>query len=242
MYDIFFPLEISRRGRHRLYRESLDKRFIVGPVYGGDGSTPSTGRQGKTGEANVGQAHGKYYEASSRGSIAFAADQAAGVATTTAISTTAMLSLYNPTTSKTRLSILKVSLGYFSGTIGAGTIYHCVNPILSGIANPTAPASGTSLTSYFSDIFNPQLGTPLGVVKTGSTVVAPIVYRPLCSLNAILASTATGIFTMIDDLDGEITLEPGGCYQIQSKCAAGSTPLVSLGIVWEEIPFVASMG
>lgn len=216
--------------------------MAVGPQYTPDGVTPATGRQAKTGDAVISQGHGKYYESSSRGVLAFACDQGAGVATTTAISTTAILSLYNPIASKMRLAITKVSLAYLSGTLGAGPVYHCVNPAVSGTANPTAPTGGTLLTSYWTDIMNPQLGAPVGVVRTGSTVVAPVVVRPFASLFASLATTAVGPAVIIDDLDGEIVLEPGGTYQIQSKCAAGSTPLVTPGILWEEIPYVQMVG
>jgi hypothetical protein len=219
----------------------LAAQGVVGPTYGGDGTTPP-GRQGKTGEATVGQAHGKYYESASRGLIAFAQD-AAGVATTTSISTTCILCLYNPLNSQRRLAVGKVSLGYFSGTLGAGPVYHCVNPMISGIANPTAPTGGSLLTSYWSDVFNVSLASaPVGIVRTGATVVAPVVYRHFCSLGAALASSVAFVIQALEDLDGEIVLEPGGIYQLQSICAAGSTPKVTPGISWEEAPIVASQG
>lgn len=202
-----------------------------------DEQTPPTGRQGKTGEAIVGFAHGKYYEAASRGRLAFASD-VSGVATVTSISTTAILSLYNPITSQYRLSLTKVSLGYYSGTLGAGPIYHCVNPVVSGTANPTQPSGGTSLTARFSNIMANFGRSPVAEVRTGSTVVAPVAVRPFCSVNAILASTATGIFYCVDDMDDEIVLDPGGCYQIQSICAAGSTPKITVGVMWKETPLL----
>lgn len=216
--------------------------MAVGPQLGADGTTPATGRQGKTGEATVGQAHGKYYEPASRGVLAFACDQGAGVATVTSISTTAILSLYNPINSNRRLSLKRVYLSYFSGTLGAGPIYHCVTPQVSGTAQ-TQPSGGTALTSYWCDINNLSLSAaPVGLARTGSTVVAPIVFAPFCSVFAELASTANGQQQAVEDLDGCIVLEPGGSYQIQSICAAGSTPKVTCGVVWEEIPFVASQG
>src|SRR5262245_36254813 len=106
----------------------------VGPVYGADGTIPATGRQGKSGEAIVGQANGKYYEPASRGLLAFAQDSAGVAATATGISTVALLSLYNPIASGRRLQIVKVACGYFSGTLVAGPIYHCVTPQVSGTA------------------------------------------------------------------------------------------------------------
>jgi hypothetical protein len=215
---------------------------VVGPVLGGDQTTPATGRQAKTGEANVQQTHGKYFEAASRGVLAFACDQGAGVAVNTTISTTAMFSLYNPAAAKIRIAIKKVSIAYFSGTLGAGVMYHAVNPIISGTANPTAPTSGTLLTSYWTDVFNQSLGTPQGIARTGSTVVAPIVLRPITSMFAELASTTNGFQVVTDDVDGEIVLESGGIYQVQAVAAAGSTPKVTIGVIWEEVPYVASVG
>lgn len=239
MFDFHVP---SGRRLRKLRRDWLDKRFIVGEVLGADGTTPSTGRQGKTGETVVGQAHGKYYEPSSRGRVAFACDQGAGVATVTSISTTAILSLYNPINSGYRLALLKVGLGYFSGTLGAGPVYHCVTPQVSGTAQ-TLPSGGTSLTSYWTDMnILTKSAAPVGLARVAGTVVAPIVYRPFCSLFAELASTANGIQYSTEDMDGEIVIEPGGSYQIQSVCAAGSTPKVTVGVVWEEIPYTSQMG
>lgn len=213
----------------------------VGPVLGADGTTPSTGRQAKTGEANVTQAHGKYYEASSRGVLFFASDQAAGVATVTALSTTAIFSLYNPIGSLKRLSIKRVRLGYVSGTLGAGPILHCINPAIAGTA-VAAPSSGTLLTAYCTDAGNQSGVTAVGVPRTGSTVTAPIAIGPIASVGAELASTVTGFQPASEDVDGEIVIEPGYCYQVQSVCAAGSTPKISVGVTWEEIPLVASQG
>lgn len=214
----------------------------VGPVLGGDLTTPPTGRQAKTGEANVTQTHGKYYEPASRGVLFTAADQAAGVATVTSVSTTAILSLYNPLASGKRLTVKKVRVGYFSGTLGAGPILHCANLAAAGVALPAIPTSGTSLTPSCTDIGNQSGAAAVGLVRTGSTVTAPTVLAPICSVGAGLASTADFAKQVSDDVDGEYVIEPGYCYQIQSKCAAGSSPLISVGITWEEVPIVATQG
>jgi hypothetical protein len=208
----------------------------VGEQFVREGDTPQTGRQGSTGETIVGQAHGKYYEASRNGRLAFGCTTA-GIATTTSISTTSMISIHNPFTSAHRIAILQVSVGYHSGTLGAGTLFHCANPAISGTAN-TVPSGGTTITSYYTDIQGDFGRSPVGVFISGSTVVAPKQVRPLCSVNAILATTATGIFTCIDDVNGAITLSPGGVYQVQSVCAAGTSPLLNIGVIWEEIPLV----
>lgn len=204
----------------------------VGPITAADGSITQN-RSGKTGEQVFSQTHGKYYEASHRGVLFSAADQGAGTAITTSISTTAMFSLYNPPGSGKRLAIQKVSLGYVSGTLGSGAIYHAANTSTT----VTAPSSGTTRTPTCLDIGN--AATPVGVARTGSTVVAPTVLRPFCSIFKELATTANPMQQITEDVDGEIVVEPGACYQIQGVLGdTGTSPVVSVGVTWEEIPIV----
>lgn len=204
----------------------------VGPIVGADGTTPAGVRYGKTGEQLMGQAHGKYFEATHRGNSFTAADQGVGVAVGTALGTTAMLSLYNPPGSGKRYAIQRVSLAYFSGTLGAGAVYHCGN----GTVNQTAPSGGTALTPACTDIGNQAVST--AQAKTGSTVVQPTILRPVVSLTAELATTANQLTDIVEDLDGEFVVEPGCTYQIQAVAAAGTSPKVSIGVCWEEIPIV----
>lgn len=241
-FDFDF-LKLSRRGLRQLKRACLDKRYIVGPTLGGDGTAgPTTGRQGKTGEAIVGQGHGKYFELASRGLLAFAQDSAGVAATATTISTVALLSLYNPINSGKRLQVCKVSVGYFSGTFVAGPVYHCVTPQVSGTSQ-TAPTGGALLSSYWSDINKMDLiAAPVGIVRTASTVVAPIPYRQFCSLGAFAGGATTGLTFITEDMDGEIVIEPGGSYQMQCILGTGTSPKLTPGISWAEIPFVASQG
>jgi hypothetical protein len=216
--------------------------MTVGPVYGGDGTTPPTGRQGKTGETTTALAHGKYYEPASRGVLFSAADQGAGTAYTLSISTTAIFSLYNPLNSKIRVAIKKVSVGYISGTLPAGMLAHCANPFPGANAQAAAPSGGVALTVVTLDVGNLLPSVPQALARTGSTVVAPVVLWPLASSFAELATTANGLQQVYEDVNGAIVLEPGGCYQLQGKAVTGSTPLVSPGVVWEEIPIVATQG
>jgi hypothetical protein len=222
-----------------LLRKRSQRRWgVVGPVPGGDGSTPPTGRQAKTGESVVAQAHGKYYEASSRGVLFCACDQGAGIVVQVTITTTATLTLHNPVNSQKRLSIKKVALAYFNGTLGAGAWYHGYNPV-----GTVLPASGTNLPPVCLDIGNDSVAAAVGVCRSGPTVVAGTVLYPLGSSLPILASTANNPFQIIEDVDGAITLEPGAVWQLLGVFGGtGSSPKVSAGIVWEEIPYVSSQG
>jgi hypothetical protein len=179
----------------------------VGPQTNADGTTP-VGRAGKTGEQCVSQAHGKYYEAAHRGVLFAACEQGTGVAPGTALGTTAFFVLYNPRNSGKRLAVKKVAVGYISGTLGAGTLYHCVN----NSATQTAPSSGTLLTPTCLDVGNAS--APVGVARVGATVVAPVAVRPYATLNAMLATTATNPVDLWEDMEGEIVLEPGTSYQL----------------------------
>lgn len=216
--------------------------MAVGPVIGADGSIPASGRQGKTGEAIVAHAHGRYYEPSSRAVVFSAGSQGVGVAPGTALGTTALFALYNPVASGKRLAILRASIGYVSGTLGAGVILHCANPFIAGTA-VAAPSSGTLLTNYCTNIGNQSGAASVAVARTGATVTTPLaVLGAICSLQASLASTAVAPWQVIDDVGGLIVVEPGFCYQIQSVAAAGSTPLVTPSVTWEEITIAASNG
>lgn len=207
----------------------------VGPTNGGDGTTPATGRQGKTGEAIVGKAHGDDYEAASRGVLFCAGDQGAGITVQVTVTTTATLTLHNPAGSKKRLAIRELSIAYFNGTLGAGAFYHGFNPI-----GTTLPSSGTQLTSYCMNIGNSGVDAAVGVARTGATVVAGTVLYPFASSFPVLATSAvSGPVQCIERVGGKIILEPGAVYQLLGVFGGtGSTPKISAGIVWEEIPVI----
>lgn len=212
--------------------------MAVGAQYTPDGSTPTSGRQCKTGEAAVAQTHGKYYEAASRGVLFAACDQGAGVTVQTSITTTAVMTLHNPIGSKTRLSIKKVSVGYFSGTMPAGSFYH-------GVLSPgnTLPSSGTQLTATCTDVGNESVAAAQGVCRAGATVVAATALYVFGTSFVELATTANGFQQLEEDVDGAIVLEPGAQYQLLGAFGAGgSSPKVSPSILWEEVPYVQSQG
>jgi hypothetical protein len=92
-------------------------------------------RLGKLGELVVGGA-ARYAEAVRRGACFRAQTAVTGVAPGTTISTAAAFSLANPLGSGIDLAIPEVSMGYISGTLGAGSVMLCGNRITTG-AVPT---------------------------------------------------------------------------------------------------------
>lgn len=199
---------------------------------GTDPIAAPTRRQGQSYEDIVGMAHAKNFEAASAGVLFSACEQGTGIAPGTALGTTALFVLYNPVGSGKRIAIRRVSVGYISGTLGAGTLYHCVK----NDPAQTAPSGGTALSVQCNAIG----ATPpaAGVARVNATVVTPTAVRPFCTLGAGLASTAGFTMTATDDLDDEFILLPGTTYQLQAVAAAGSTPKVTVGCTWEETPLV----
>jgi hypothetical protein len=203
----------------------------IGPLSQADGTTPDV-RGAKTGEQVVAQAHGKYYEATHRGNLYAAGTAAGGVAPGTAVGTAAGAALYNPANSGKRLAIKKVTACYQSGTLGAGLIWHCLN------TNPAAAAvTGTAVTAQNLD--STQGNNNVGLFKTAATLPATATQLyPFAQLGAALASSVAFGSTVYEDIDGAIVVEPGTSYSLQAEAAAGTSPKVSYGIVWEEIAIV----
>jgi hypothetical protein len=196
----------------------------------GTQGTGIVAREGKTLEQIVSLAHGKYYEAASRGLLWSTCEQGTGIAPGTALGTTAFFVLYNPINSGFNIALKKVNVGYISGTLGAGTLYHCVNTLTT----QTAPSGGTALSNVCALIGGGF--SSVALARVNATVVTPVAYRPFVVLNAMLATTATNPVDLWEDMDGEIVLLPGTSYQLQAIAAAGTSPKLTVGVSWEEVP------
>lgn len=179
----------------------------------------------------VANSQSRFYDAVMRGRCFVGGTAATGVAPGTSIGTTAAFSLYNPAASGVNLVVLKVTMGWVSGTIGAGVIHYVAN------TNAAAAATtGTAITAV-----NCKIGAgsaPQGKPLTTATLPAtPTVMRPFIGLNKIvLDTTAINADLVVDNVDGEFVIPPGMTLSLEGTTAAGSTPLVVYGIVWEEVP------
>ena len=200
----------------------------VGIVTSADGSqTPA--RLDRTGAIVNAQAHGAYTESAVRGAIMEVANAVAGVAPGTVLSVTPPMALWNPPSSGKNLSIIKVSMGYVSGTFGGGTVLYAIVP-----SQTTVPTTGTELVPQCS-----MIGMPRGVGRafTGSTLTAiPIILRPSWVLGAWVGTTATQPSDCVDVVDGSIIVPPGTVFVVQALAGAGTTPLALFSIAYEEIP------
>jgi hypothetical protein len=172
------------------------------------------------------QAHGKYHDAVLRGRCYAGGTAATGVAPGTAIGTTAAFSLYNPIGSGVNLHVLRATMGYISGTLGAGVVHWLAN------LNPAAAVTtGTAITAV-----NCLLGGAAanGRPLTTATIPAPTILRPFVSLQASLASTAVQPWQVMEDVDSEFVVTPGCTISLHATAAAGTSPVVVFGVTWEE--------
>ncbi|MCR4332423.1 MAG: hypothetical protein NUV34_06945 [Sulfuricaulis sp.] len=199
----------------------------VGIQNSGDGTKPHL-RQGKESDLIVSQLMGSLYEAASRSKLFIASIGAAGVAPGTALGTAPPIAVHNPASSGILVAIRKVYVGYVSGTLGAGQLVHAY------AVQAAAPSSGTELTPVTA-----FLGGARGAAKayTGSTIAATAtIIRPSFNLGAGLASTAElPKAPMFDPVEGEIVVPAGYVWCLQGISAAGSTPLITIGVVYQEI-------
>ena len=186
---------------------------------------------GRAREAVVSLLGSKYGEAAVRGEVFVATTDAAGVAPGTAHGTTAAIALENPLGSGVALAIIMATMGYHSGTIGAGYVSWVVD---DDPASATPIATSTAITPLPGLVGSGM--SARGKAHDAATLLnTPTPFRPAFSLDASLASSVIGREAVADIVDGEIVLLPGTVIALEGDAAAGSTPLVVYGIAWQEI-------
>jgi hypothetical protein len=199
----------------------------IGPQIASDGVI-TTQRGARTGEACITFAHSYYQEPASRAGINEACTAVAGVAPGTALSTTPPFALWNPPNSGVNLYILKTSLGYVSGTLGAGSLLYAQVTLQT-----TVPSTGTELVPV-----NTNLGRARGQGRAfqGSTLAStPTIIRAAFTLGAFVGGANPPV-PVADVIDGAFCVPPGAVFCMQGLAGAGTSPLVILGCAWEEIP------
>ena len=200
---------------------------VSGPSAVGDGANTAL-RTGRTGAICTQDAHGRFQEAVFRGNVWSAQTAGTGVDHGSSISTTAAFSLHNPLGSGKRLSIIRVSMGYVSGTLGAGAVLYLANG--SNDARPTGTAIVPVNLKTFADAGSAAL--PF----TTATITAPTPIGVFCNLQPSLATTAVAPWTVMDYPEGLIQVAPGCTLSLHGLAgAAGTSPLVIFNVVWEEI-------
>ncbi len=206
----------------------MEIQGTVGPQVLADGAVRNI-RQGKAGESIIQDAHARLYEAVSRGAVWTAANAVAGVAHGTAFGTAPPFSIYNPPLSGKNIVLWQISMGYVSGTVGAGSV------LIGSAAQTTTPTGGSVLTPK-----NNLIGSAAAsatVCNSGSTLaLTPTIVRPAFMLFPVLATTAIPYPLPKEMLDGEIMVAPGQVLVLQGVGTGGTTPLMIFSATWEETP------
>ena len=208
---------------------AIEVQAKVGPIVAADG-TLADPRLGRAGETVTQDCHARFYEAAYRGKMFMASTDVAGYTHGTALGTAAPLAIWNPTNSGINAVITKAYLGYVSGTLGSSQLVWCTYP-----QGATVPG-GTAVTPLCSQIGNPTSGQIKAYKQTSISASTCTLVRHSMIINPFLASTAQLNPLMMDPVDGDLILTPGNVLSIQGVGGGGSSPLIMIAFVWEEVP------
>lgn len=219
----------------------------VGPPVVADGATPPF-RQGRSAEQIIQQLHGRFYEQNLRGNLfmggmTFTSISAATFSfiSTQGATSTPIIGLWNPLTSKVNLTVLQATL---NAAITAATNTGLGGLVWVGSVNNAAITTGTqgincaTLAAGGTGKFYP------GTALTGLTNnLALLRGSPLCSGSASSFSfvgTAVGQVTAaggltIEPIEGGIIVPPGGVLALMATATPVAHSATS-GIIWEETP------
>lgn len=193
---------------------------VRGPLWGGTG-TPAPFTSANSGAQRVTDAHGKYFEAVSRGNVFFMSVAAgAPTAYTGAAGGTPLLAVHNPAGSGKVLNLLMTSAG-------SRVVASSIGPTAIALwAGASVVPTGTQTTPRNALTFAQSGGMGLGfsnAALTGSTALnLAMVLNNHFWGTSVGVSNATGMV----DLSGMIVLMPG------MQAAVGAT-LALTGLTWD---------
>lgn len=202
---------------------------FVGALFGSSGSTGS-GRQriGGSGEAVVGDAHGRYYEAAMR-NVLFSASNVAAQAVSAALTTTYTgLCISNPLGSGKNLSMIGCNWAHSAAPTTVASIH-----LIAGYSATANVTHGTPLASPgIQSALIGQAGASIAKADSAATTVNPYYLIPLGS--AFTSNTLYGMSLAWIDLAGQFLVPPGGWIAIGALTAITGFG----GFTWEEVPIL----
>lgn len=193
--------------------------------------TNPTARLGNMGDSIVSELHGRYYEATYRRTIFYAAGLAQ---TTTAFvngTTTTLvgLTISNPTSSTVNLVLNKVGIAYTVGfpaaaMVGIATGFSATVNVTQTTPVAIRPGYVSSNTAGF------------GLVSTSVvTPVAPNITHVLGAALTGAITTTPYVVPQMFDLEGSLILSPGGFASIVTTATSGTSGAF-YSFSWEEVP------
>ncbi len=118
--------------------------FVGAPSTPTSDNSPARFRMGRMNDLIVSSFRGKYGEANSRGQVYHFCTAVAGVTLPIFTNTAQTYGLRNPPGSGVVLELIRLELGYLSGTQAPGTVVLCVPPVNQGF---TATLTGGTTVS-----------------------------------------------------------------------------------------------
>jgi hypothetical protein len=213
---------------------SISIQGQVGPRVVADGGSTEF-RQSRMSALVTVPCHATYAETNSRGAMFTIATAAAGTTVVAANNAppaaagATILSLHNPIGSTVNAILCKTVIGNVSGTPGAGAFTYCV----AWGARVTAAQNAVPRCNLLSGRNPVCYGYTQTALTTGTvhTVLRPI---GIASFAGAIAATTTEL-AVVENVDGEIVIPPGGILTIASA-ATGTTHIVYASMTWEEMP------
>lgn len=209
----------------------------VGLQQNTDGSTV-TARGGRSGETSVGDAHGHFTEAATRGRIYTAyllqgtSTVAAGNIVSAAAAASTQFVVWNPQGSTVNLVLLKLRIQQFSGTPTAGGL---TISTFNAAAVASTLATAGAVRNHFINGATGQglcLASAAGATLTGGLILTTLCNTGWSSSATALASPAGVGYT--EYFDGDIVVPPGFGV-VPTWAGAGTTYLVGYSLTWEEV-------
>ena len=219
----------------------------TGTINSLDGQQPTV-RTGRTGELIATQAHGRFYEQTSRTQIftlaattvttnvALGNQFQAGAAGVGLANQTTNFALWNPVGSGINLCLLKWTYAPLSATtLSGGPGFHGV--FVNG--NPTNSTTADSGRNAFNNLIGGKqplaryINTVAGTAITGGT--APSLLRPMINTYSAAAFASAAGTPVTENIDGDIVIPPGYGW-VPLFYNAFTALIASFTITWEEVP------
>lgn len=153
-----------------------------------------------------------------------------GLTPGTALTTTSPFGLWNPPNNTYNLEVLDVSVGYVSGTMGAGAMYLCWEAVAV-----TATPTGTACNSV-NALGGPNgaaVGNPsYGYHTLSSLNGSPLVLFPFLNFGPYLATSVLSERGATFNVEGRVVVTPGALLRVCSVATAGTSPLVNIAMTF----------
>jgi hypothetical protein len=210
---------------------SVTVEIQAGPRLVSDGSENKV-RGGRTGEIIVSDAHGRHYEATSRGNVFFVADQTGKTVPAGLSASPTTVTLFNPKLSGVNVALISASIDFIVAFAAGSAVW------LGANVNPAAAdVTGTAAVPVNALVGSGKKSSILAF--TAATLpAAPIA---ICQLGAGLTgaiTTAPVSQTFSREFAGSIVVGPGGALSFQASTAGGASG--GFGeFCWEEVPLLS---